>query len=66
MARIMLPEWFLRLIGVALFGFGVYDFKVYWRMIFRNQPRGHALLRLGVVVVLAFYFGVGTLLVLFS
>jgi hypothetical protein len=62
----MLPEWFLRLIGVTLIGFGVYDFKVYWRLIFRNQPSGHALLRLGVVVVLAFYFGVGALLVLFN
>jgi hypothetical protein len=62
----MLPTWFLQIIGIALIGFGLYDSSVYWRLILRNQPTGHSWLRVGVVVVLAFYFGVGVILILFD
>jgi hypothetical protein len=64
--RIMLPEWFLQVVGVALIGFGVYDSVVYWRLILRNQPTGHAWLRVGVFLVLIFYFSVGSALILFA
>ena len=59
----MLPDWFLKAVGIALVGFGFYDGKVYWRLILRNQPPGHAWLRVGVVAVLVFYFAVGSVLV---
>ena len=59
----MLPAWFLQIIGIALIGFGIYDFHVYWRLILRNQPAGHSWLRVGVVPVLVFYFGVGLILI---
>jgi hypothetical protein len=62
----MLPGWFLQIIGIALIGFGLYDSWVYWRLIFRNRPTGHSWLRVGVIVVLVFYFCVGVALVLFG
>jgi hypothetical protein len=54
------------MIGIALIGFGVYDSSIYWRLILRNQPTGHAWFRVGVVAVLVFYFTVGVILILFS
>jgi hypothetical protein len=62
--RTMLPDWFLQTVGVALIGFGLYDSSVYWRLILKNQPVGHSWLRAGVVAVLAFYFLVGSTLIL--
>lgn len=62
----MLPNWFLQLVGVALIGFGIYDSSVYWRLILRNQPKGHSWLRVGVLLVLGFYFSVGIVLILFG
>jgi len=34
----MPPNWFLKIVGLALIGFGLYDGKVYWRLILRNRP----------------------------
>jgi hypothetical protein len=62
----MLPGLFLKIVGIALIGFGLYDGNVYWRLILRNQPKGHAWLRVGIVAVLVFYFSVGSVLVLFG
>jgi hypothetical protein len=72
----MLPSIFLKLIGVCLLVFGVYDTKVYWYALAtgegtfdffgRNLPAKHPIVRIGFGSVLTFYFVIGSILVAFG
>jgi hypothetical protein len=68
----MLPSILLKLVGVSLLIFGLYDTKVYcyaltkgsgtFDFFGRELSAGHAIVRLGFSLVLAFYYVVGVLL----
>ena len=69
----MLPSIFLKLVGVCLLVFGVYDTNVYWYALTkgegtfdffgRNLPATHTIVRIGFGSVLIFYYVVGFILV---
>ena len=68
----MLPELFLRFVGVCLIVIGVYDTNVYWYALTKGQgrfdffgrelPAKHIVVRAGFSVVLLFYYSVGLIL----
>lgn len=72
----MLPSIFLKLVGVSLLIFGVYDTKVYWYALTkgngtfdffgRELTARHRVVRVGFSSVLAFYYAVGTILLIFG
>jgi hypothetical protein len=72
----VLPSIFLKLVGVSLLIFGVYDSKVYWYALTkgdgtfdffgRELPVRHRGVKIGFVSVLLFYFAVGTVLLIFG
>jgi hypothetical protein len=72
----MLPSSFVRAVGVCLLIFGVYDTNVYWYALTRSKdtfdffghqltPK-HPLVKVGFVIVLLFYYSVGTLMIVFG
>jgi hypothetical protein len=72
----LLPSIFLKMVGVCLIVFGVYDTKVYWYALTkgdgtfdffgRNLPANHKIVRIGFSSVLAFYYAVGLVLLAFG
>jgi hypothetical protein len=72
----VLPSIFLKLVGVSLLIFGVYDSKVYWYALTkgdgtfdffgRELPAKHRGVKIGFVSVLSFYFAVGGVLLIFG
>ena len=72
----MLPSIFLKLVGVSLLIFGVYDTKVYWYALTKGEgtldffgrelPARHRGVKIGFSSVLAFYYAVGTVLLMFG
>jgi hypothetical protein len=72
----MLSSIFLKLVGVSLLIFGVYDTKVYWYALTkgngvfdffgRELPATHRIIRIGFSCVLVFYFAVGSVLLIFG
>lgn len=72
----MLPSIFLKMVGVCLIVFGVYDTKVYWYALTkgdgtfdffgRNLPATHKVVRIGFSSVLVFYYAVGLVLLAFG
>lgn len=73
---LLLPSVFLKLVGVCLLVFGVYDTNVYWYALTtgkgtfdffgRSLPANHKVVRTGFSTVLVFYFAVGSILVVFG
>jgi hypothetical protein len=72
----MLPSIFLKLVGVSLLIFGVYDTNVYWYTLAKGEgafdffgrelPANHRFVRTGFTSVLAFYYVVGSVLLVFG
>jgi hypothetical protein len=72
----MLPSIFLKLVGVSLLVFGVYDTNVYWHALTKGEgafdffgrelPANHWIVRTGFSSVLVFYYAVGTVLLIFG
>jgi hypothetical protein len=72
----MLPSIFLKLVGVSLLVFGIYDTKVYWYALTkgggtfdffgRELSANHRIVRTGFSSVLVFYYAVGTVLLIFG
>jgi hypothetical protein len=72
----MLPSLFLKLVGLSLLIFGVYDFNLYCYAITkgegtfdffgRNLPASHSIVRVGFTSVLVFYFLIGSVLMFFG
>ncbi len=72
----MLPIIFLKLVGVSLLIFGVYDTKVYWYALTKGEgtfdffgrelPARHRSVKIGFSSVLVFYYAVGTVLLMFG
>lgn len=66
----------MKLVGVSLLIFGVYDTKVYWYALTNGEgvfdffgkelPARHRVVKIGFSSVLAFYFAVGTILLIFG
>ena len=69
----MLPSIFLKVVGVCLLVFGMYDTNVYWYALRkgegtfdffgRNLPAKNTIVRIGFGSVLTFYYVVGAILV---
>lgn len=76
MSGIMLPSPFLKVAGVCLLVIGLYDTNLYHYALTRSEDTfdffgrrlapGHPLVKIGFIVVLAFYYLVGTLMVIFG
>jgi hypothetical protein len=72
----VLPSVFLKLVGVSLLIFGVYDIKVYWYALTKGNgafdffgkelPARHMGVKVGFSLVLVFYYAVGTVLLIFG
>ncbi len=72
----MLPSLFLKLIGVCLLIFGVYDTNVYWYALTKGQgtfdffgrdvPANRRVIKIGFSAVLLFYYSIGTVLLVFG
>ncbi len=72
----MLPSIFLKLVGVSLLSFGVYDTKVYWYALAKGNgafdffgkelPATNRIVRIGFSAVLIFYYAMGTVLLIFG
>jgi hypothetical protein len=72
----MLPSVFLKVVGVCLIGFGLYDTRVYLYAIGKGQgsfdffgrvmPASHRAIRIGFSAVIAFYYLVGAALIAFG
>lgn len=72
----MLPSVFLKLVGVSLLIFGVYDTKVYWYALTKGEgtfdffgrelPARHRGVKIGFTSVLVFYYTVGSVLLIFG
>jgi len=72
----MLPSIFLKLVGVSLLLFGVYDTNVYWYALTTGHgafdffgielPAKHWIVRTGFTSVLIFYYAVGIVLLVFG
>ena len=72
----MLPSIFLKLVGASLLVFGVYDTNVYWYALTKREgsfdffgrelPANHWIVRTGFSSILAFYYAVGTVLLIFG
>jgi hypothetical protein len=72
----MLPSVFLKLVGVCLLVFGVYDTNVYWYTLTkgegtfdffgRNLRANHKIVKTGFSSVLIFYYAVGSVLLVFG
>ena len=72
----MLPSIFLKLVGVSLLIFGVYDTKVYWYALTKGEgtfdffgkelPARHRGVKRGFTSVLVFYYTVGIVLLIFG
>jgi hypothetical protein len=72
----LLPSLFLKFVGVCLLAFGGYDTNVYWYALKkgegtfdffgRNLPANHRIVRTGFTLVLAFYYVVGSVLLVFG
>jgi len=68
----LLPSVFLKSVGVCLLAFGGYDTNVYWYALTkgegtfdffgRNLPANHRIVQTGFTFVLAFYYVVGSVL----
>lgn len=69
----MLPSIFLKVIGVCLLAFGIYDTNVYWYALTkgeetfdffgRNLSARHKIVKIGFSLVLVFYYAIGLVLV---
>ena len=74
--RPVLPSIFLKLVGVSLLIFGVYDTKVYWYALTKGEgafdffgrelSARHSGVKIGFTSVLVFYFIVGAVLFIFG
>ena len=72
----MLPSIFLKLVGVSLLIFGVYDTNVYWYALTKGEgtfdffgrelPARHRVVKIGFSSVLIFYYAVGTVFLIFG
>ena len=72
----MLPEAFLRFVGVCLIVIGVYDSNVYRYAVTKGEgtfdffgrelPATHLIVRMGFGLVLLFYYCVGLVLLVFG
>ena len=72
----MLPSVFLKLVGLSLLIFGIYDTKVYWYALTkgngtfdffgRELAAKHWIVRVGFSSVLVFYYSVGAALLIFG
>ena len=66
----------MKLVGVSLLIFGVYDTKVYWYALTkgngafdffgRELPARHRGVKIGFISVLVFYYAVGAVLLIFG
>ncbi len=66
----------MKLVGVSLLVFGVYDTNVYWYALAKGEgtfdffgrelPANHRIVRTGFTSVLAFYYVVGSVLLIFG
>ncbi len=71
----MLPSIFLKMIGVCLIAFGIYDtyaycysFRIHETFNFfgKTLPANHRAVKVGFSIVLAFYYLTGTTLIIFG
>jgi len=72
----VLPSIFLKLVGVSLLIFGVYDTNVYWYALTKGEgtfdffgrelPARHRVVKIGFSSVLIFYYAVGTVFLIFG
>ena len=66
----------MKLVGVSLLIFGVYDTNVYWYALTKGEgtfdffgrelPARHRVVKIGFSSVLVFYYAVGTVLLIFG
>lgn len=72
----MLPSEFLKVSGICLLVFGVYDANVYRYALTRSKDTfdffghrlapNHPFVKVGFVLVLTFYFAVGSMMLVFG